>query len=525
MSPATPFIPDTYWRSLAVFNLFRVTVAIGTMLAGFVVSDRLFAYQEERDLYYTLTSVYLALTILHSITVRFRRPNFRIQLTFHMASDIGFIVGLMHISGGLKTGIGLMLLPYLAVGGLISRGRTTLFHAALASIALLLQQSYHFFIQDGGSGDFPQAAMLSIACFAVAWLAHRLSSYATESEQLAEKRGIDLANMSQVNQLVLQDVSDGVIVIDDQGTIRQSNQQAERLFGPGILAGKTLLVEYAPTLALAVAYWRAGAVVEATQPVASADSRLAARPRFVPIRTARAEGGVVIFLEDMERVRREAQQLKLAALGRLTANIAHEIRNPLGAIGHAAQLLAEETTDPTSRRLVEIITSNTRRLNHMVQEVLELNRRDRVQPVEIRLKDWLDQFVAEFRDVENIQTTVPLNCPESVVVRFDTGHLHQVLWNLCRNAWRHGRKQEDSLRLTVCRYYDVWALEVADDGPGVSPELERQLFEPFFTTEAQGTGLGLYIAREICAANHAVLEYVPPPAGGAVFRVTFDFNS
>ncbi|MDN3577975.1 ATP-binding protein [Chitinimonas viridis] len=515
-------ISSDLWRSARIFNWFRALIAVALAFVSWRLSDAFFPTLGDRVSLVWLSMVYLLLAVVFGICLQRRWPNFRLLLTLQVACDIGFIVAVMDIVGGLRTGMGLMLLPYLAGAGLISRGRTTLFHAALASIALLLQQALQYVATEGGTADFFQAAMLSIACFATAWLAHRLASYATESERLAARRGSELANMAQINRLILQDVSDGVLVLDEAGVIRQFNQQAERLLGPGMAAGKTRLCEFNPLLTGALASWQAG---HSLLPVDLEITRQVVRPRFMPIKVGNAEGGTVVFLEDIERLRREAQQMKLAALGRLTANIAHEIRNPLSAIGHAAQLMAEEAQDPASLRLTRIMVENSRRLDGIVRAVLDLNRRDRAEPVDIRLHEWLTAFVEEFREVEGIAAELTLHCPKGAVARFDEGQLHQVLWNLCRNGWRYSTRQDGALGLRVARLADAWVLDVHDDGPGVPAADVSKLFEPFFTTDAKGTGLGLYIAREICAGNASVLEYVSSPPGdklgGACFRITF----
>lgn len=521
MPRARPDVPDDFWRSAKVFNLFRALIALALAATAWFFGHRFFPGTDDRAALLWLAAAYLAITAGYGLCLRLRWPHFRVLLSIQVCTDIVCIVGAMHLAGGLRTGIALLLLPFLASAGLISRGRTTLFHAAMATIALLLQQGYQSLV-DGGGADLFQAGLLSIGCFATAWLAHRLSRYATESERLAEKRGIDLANMAQINRLVIQDVSDGVLVLDGSGVVRQYNQRAERMLGPGMTAGKTVLAEFCPPLARALTEWREG---HSMLPLDLDVTRQTVRPRFMPVQVGASATGAVIFLEDTERLRREAQQMKLAALGRLTANIAHEIRNPLSAIGHAAQLLAEEADDPAALRLTRIMVDNTRRLDRMVRAILDLNRRDRAEPVDLRLHDWLLAFIAEFREVEGIAALLGIDCPHGAVARFDEGQLHQVLWNLCRNGWRYCSRHDGALRLVVARIGDQWALEVRDDGPGIAAEDVAKLFEPFFTTDAKGTGLGLYIAREICAGNDSVLEYVaaPPHAkpGGACFRITF----
>jgi two-component system sensor histidine kinase PilS (NtrC family) len=228
-----------------------------------------------------------------------------------------------------------------------------------------------------------------------------------------------------------------------------------------------------------------------------------------------------MFVSDLSQLQSQAQQLKLAALGRLTANIAHEIRNPLSAIGHAAQLLLEDASaDPTQRRLLDIVGANVQRLDNMVEDVLQLNRRDRAKPESIEPEAFLQEFRAQFCQVESIPDTIFALDPMSDMpsLMFDRHHLQQILWNLCRNAWRHCSMSAGSLRVGLNSSQSRIQIDVADDGPGVSEETLPHLFEPFFTTEASGTGLGLYIARELCEANGARLEYVAAPAG-TVFRI------
>ena len=252
-----------------------------------------------------------------------------------------------------------------------------------------------------------------------------------------------------------------------------------------------------------------------------------ARLRFVAIERDTANG-VVIFMEDMQRVRAEAQQIKLAALGRLTASIAHEVRNPLSAISYAAELLQEEQVDAKHQRLLQIVMDNTQRINRIVQDVMQLNRRDRAQPEVFELEVMLRVFVEEFNLAERLEPDViVLAGLPGTDVSFDRGHLRQVLWNLCSNALRYGRRLHGSLTLTMSMLDDRVVLDVQDDGPGIPAEHQGRLFEPFFTTASEGTGLGLYIAKELCDANGASLEYhgqgVQPEdkPTGACFRITF----
>jgi two-component system sensor histidine kinase PilS (NtrC family) len=519
--PGESGVPIAYWRSLRYYNLYRLVVA-GILVLSFALlgANVAFGVHDPR-LFLWVSGIYVLLAVLSIVTIGLRRPDFSYQLGFQITTDIVCVVVLMYASGGVNSGLGLLLVASLAAAGLISRGRQAVFFAALATIAVLLQQGAQVIFLDSSAGDFFQSGLLSMGYFATAWLARTLATYTVASERLAQQRGIDLENLAQVNQLVIQDMQDGVLVVDEQGRVRQSNSQVQRLLGiyRNHQQGMSLQ-DYLPALAERFRHWREGRDGD-LGPLKSPASGRQIRARFVPVDEGRNHGALV-FLEDLSLVQAQAQQLKLAALGRLTANIAHEIRNPLSAISHATQLLQEEeAADKAQARLLQIIQTNTYRLDNMVQDVLQLNRRDRAQVERIKPALFLPAFVDEFCQVENIpRNAFSIEIDTTQDVCFDRAHLNQVLWNLCRNAWRHSARREGSIRLCVteAHWQDIVQLDVIDDGPGVDPDLQLQLFEPFFTTESKGTGLGLYIAKEVCEANGATLDYIEVAPGGQ-FRI------
>lgn len=511
-----PGRPTSAWRGLYYYNVFRLLIAL-LLLGVFTLLGPSLTFGSRDALLFLYGSLgYVLSTLLALPFVGWRWPRFDVQLSLQLLGDVLFIVLLANASGGIESGLGLLLLASLAVAGLISRGRMTLFYAALATIGVLLLEVYEVFGQAAPSSKFIEASLLSVAYFATAWLAHQFAGYTAGAEELAAQRGVDLANMAQVNQLVIQDMQDGVLVVDEKGRIRQLNGHAEKLLGkkmPRALGG-LLLSEYAPELAQALARWRQKAGPEILE-----GNTISAR--FVPIGRERS-GGAVIFLEDLQRVQARAQALKLAALGRLTTSIAHEIRNPLSAISHATDLLLEDyEPDEVQSRLLRIISDNTQRLTRMVQDVLKLGRWSGGQLEAISLNDFLSKFVNEFCEIERVPANIfDIQVAGEVAVLFDRSHLNQVLWNLARNAVRYCRKQPSSICLSAERVPgdNIVKLEMIDDGPGVAPALRGQLFEPFFTTVSTGTGLGLCIAKEVCGANGAALDYVPTEAG-ARFRV------
>ena len=507
--------PDSFWVSLRYFNIYRLLVAGMFLLAVLVFDDTLNfgTYSLTRFTYVSMG--YLMLAAAYQVLLRRYLFYFDLQLSLQVITDIVATVLLMNASSGMRSGLGVMLLISLAAAALVSRRKLMLFYAALASIAVLLEQAFWVLVYDQTTAGFVQPGLLSIGYFATALITNQLAQRVITNERLARQRGTDLANQLRINQLVIQDVQDGVLVVDNNGLVRQFNPQVTALLGGSALE-LAQLADYSSELADQLLNWRRGGASSNTlRPV---ETGKLVRARFVE---AGIEGGsfTLIFLDDMSRMQEQAQQLKLAALGRLTANIAHEIRNPLSAITHASDLLQEEPRGEGQARLTSIIRDNAQRLDRMVRDVLDLSRRDRVQPEPVRLKVFLAAFVDDFAVQEGIpRDCFALNLGEDVVIEMDRVHLHQVLWNLLRNASRHCRKQNGSVSLQISRQLNRVELHVADDGAGIPDELQPQLFEPFFTTYSGGTGLGLYIARELCAANGARLDYMDR-SSGAHFRI------
>jgi two-component system sensor histidine kinase PilS (NtrC family) len=358
--------------------------------------------------------------------------------------------------------------------------------------------------------------MLSLSCFATAWLAYSLAMRMQHSEALASARGIDLENLAQINALITREMHDGIVVVDQDFNIRHHNLQAESLLSlPKDKAETMTLTATVPQIANALSKWIKGEDHHSNLIITMNSHEL--KLRFMPINELRSHGAV-IFIEDWSQIQAAAQQAKLAALGRLTANIAHEIRNPLSAISHANQLLQEEhITEPTGR-ILQIISDNIQRIDQIIKDVLELNRRDRTHQEQIELHQFLADFHTQFCAVEKIPAghfSLMLG-HQTPTVLFDHRHLTQILWNLCKNGWQHSKKQTASLNLRCFTVGNSGLyIEIQDDGEGVGEQDRARLFEPFFTTKKTGNGLGLYISRELAEANGASLKYQALTHGSA----------
>jgi two-component system sensor histidine kinase PilS (NtrC family) len=368
----------------------------------------------------------------------------------------------------------------------------------------LLEQGHRALLDGIEPGDFTHTGIISIGFFATAATARLLARRVVANEMLARRRGVELANQLEINQRVIRDMLDGVLVVDAEGNVSQYNPRAASLW-ECTPPSEARLEHFSPDLALRYQQWRRS-MTEVIENMRVLRSGRMLRVRFLP---AGETANALIYIEDMERVQAQAQQIKLAALGRLTANMAHEIRNPLAAISHAAELLVEGQEEATQSRLARIIDDNSQRLNRMVTDVMELGRRDRAQPELIRLHESIAALIEDMALVTlQARDIVVLECDATLKLRFDRSHFHRVLTNLIENALRYCSGRPGSVRIAAAdaAATGMVVLQIGDDGPGIPAEARQHLFEPFFTTRSDGTGLGLYIARELCEANGGTLE-------------------
>jgi two-component system sensor histidine kinase PilS (NtrC family) len=507
---------DSFWRSLRFFTIYRLSIAALFLVAAFAFGDTISLGTQDARMFGRVAAVYLLLAVAFLFLLLRRPRRFNLQLSVQVAVDVAALTLMMFASGGQKSGIAMLLLVVVAGAALVGQGRMTLFYAALASVAMLLEESWRALAMEADPADFVRTGIICIAFFATAIIARLLAQRVVANETLARDRGRELNDQLRISERIIRDMEDGVLVVDGDGRLRLLNPRAEALLGVEAIAGAELA-----TLSRALAdrfrMWSAQPV-EMVEMLRQEGGRLL-RVRYMP--SAELGGHALIYLEDMERVQSQAQQLKLAALGRLTANMAHEIRNPLAAISHAAELLAEENRDPLHARLARIIHDNALRLNRLVTEVLELGRRDRAQAESLRWQSFLTGFMEELV-LHDASAGRRVHVGEAdVELRFDRGHLYRVLWNLMANALRHASPADRAVRLEARAAAVPGRVEVhvIDDGPGVDESQRNQVFEPFFTTHGAGTGLGLYIARELCEASGASLELLDS-ASGAHFRIS-----
>jgi two-component system sensor histidine kinase PilS (NtrC family) len=400
----------------------------------------------------------------------------------------------------------------------------------LATLAILGEQVFSQITGTSGANNYTAAGILGAIIFAVTLAARPLAKRIQTSEELARQRGVDLANLSELNEYIVQHLRESIVVLDADDRIRLINTSAAQLLGAPADAHELPLGTVTAALAGYIAKWRNDlslrSHLEFTMIAADDSARITAH--LAPLgRNHDRAGPVLVFLEDASLLNARVQQSKLASLGRLSASIAHEIRNPVGAMSHAGQLLAEsKALGPEDLRLTEIIRSHAERVSHIIDNVLQLSRRESSRLELFRLRPWLVDFASEFTRTLELQEgeLAVVTCPDDLEIRMDPSHLRQVLWNLCENAVKYASETGGILvELQAGRTQRTGQpyLEVLDQGHGVDPATADKIFEPFFTARKGGTGLGLYISRELCELNRATLVYQAREPAGCVFRIVF----
>jgi two-component system sensor histidine kinase PilS (NtrC family) len=421
---------------------------------------------------------------------------------------------------GLDSGIAALILVTVACAALLLPPRGAFGFAALAAAVV----ASAFGMQSGAPGGWTEGALFALAYLIVTGLLQLLRRQVNETEKRVAQQESDLASLTQLNDLIIRRMRTGVVVVDANNQIHQVNEAAWNLMGNPSPQQRDL-GEVAPEVSRRLYHWRTFGKAEAT-PVTLAEGMPEVIPRFVRL-GAGNEDNTIVFLDDISLLSRQAEQMTLSSLGRLSASIAHEIRNPLAAISYSAQLLSEsEDIGEADQRLVEIVRAQCTRVNAIVENILQLSRRERSKPEQIDLSAWVVAFVDEYRGTQpqendEVRAVAP---PRPVQALVDPGQLQQVVWNLVQNARRYGRLPGEPARVAVVarRLAENGppVIEVVDRGPGIPKKVAAQIFDPFYTTSEHGTGLGLYIARQMCEANQGALDYVPVAGGGSCFRIT-----
>jgi len=522
---------DFAWRVVALVNLYRLLASFGLFVAARLESTQDILGIAQPGPLAALSAAWLFAGIGLMALRRLPVVGLRLLALAHVLVDslaIGFV---LWAAGGVDSGLGILVLLPVAAMAMLVGNRDAWFVGASAAVAVLVQQLVLQLSSGGDFGVYLHAGLLGVVIFLAALLPRMLVGRLLRSEAMVRRQEVDLANLAQLSQYIVAKLRESILVVDGDDRIRLINEPANGILGGANAWPGALLGECSPRLLFLLSAWRQHGGSQESGSFPAADGARLIQPHFAHLGAARP-GPVLIFLEDTSLIAEKVQQSKLAALGRLSASIAHEVRTPIGAMSHAGQLLAESPHIPEEdRRLTRIIRDNAERVSRIVENVLELSRRATRHPQRIDLADWLAEFWAEFcatqqigADVLHLAVSAEEGLPLPVSV--DPTQLHQIMWNLCRNALLHGREASGTDEPVEIRHGRLASngrpfVEVRDHGPGIAPEDAERVFEPFFTRAAQGTGLGLFLARELAESNGAALIHESPAGGGTLFRLVF----
>ena len=537
MKQAKPVFDDaraTFWRTLQTFAFTR-TLIVAVLLVYFSLSEA--KLWPDRQQFWEACLVYLLLALLFVLSSLYWRRRFMLQLVLQIALDIGAITFLYLSAGGIKSGLAILYLFPLAGGAILAPLVLALFFVSAVTLILLAENGYQL-LNAGADISSSQVGLYCAAFFIVIFAINRLAARLIKQESLALGRGKALHVQQAINRLIIADMEDGILVVDRKGRVLTSNPAAARMLGltfPHEKAyGKLSDMAWLRPIADAYLAWDAKAGLRATTQanvptfvlikqtddttLQGGTTVMGGRRELIThlkLRFAKVdadgvlEDRVVIFLQDVTEIENRAQQLKLASMGRLTASIAHEVRNPLSAIGHAASLLSEEEPDAGRQRLLTIISENVARLNRMIEDILKLSRKAHQYHEPLCLGLLFDDVLAELHEMHAVKEgMIAISDMTPHKVRFDPLHLREIVLNLLTNALRYASGAAGSIRVYIVPGIGHrLELHVQDDGPQIKSAVRAHLFEPFYTTSSKGTGLGLYLARELCLNNGAMLNY------------------
>ncbi|MDO6748273.1 ATP-binding protein [Gilvimarinus sp. 1_MG-2023] len=480
----------------------------------------------ENGLVFSATTwVYTCISAISLLAVwRNKRTPTLQSRVFALLSDILAITLLMYSSGGATSGLGYLMVVSVAAAGMLLPAQLAIFMAALATIALIGESIAHHVISGIDTKSLFSAGALGALIFLTALAFQYVTGKIRRSTAELKQQTQHVAHLQKLARLIVERMRTGILVLNKEDEIELINDAAQSLLGIQNYKDRSANLDSLPSIKQQLTQWRQ----KSSTPPASAVIQNEKSAYELKISLAQLELGkeedTLVFIEDNRAITQQAQQLKLASLGRLTASIAHEIRNPLSAISHASELLDEsEQIDVSDKRLLEIIKTHTIRVNQIIENILQVSRRRSAEPTNIDLIAWTDKFVNELGHSSPLVITRHQH--SSLFAPFDPSQLHQVVSNLLDNAIRYVKASPDSpsiqLITGISTGREAPFLKIIDNGPGIPQNHQKNIFEPFFTTENTGSGLGLFICKELCEANQAYIDYQDSDNTGSQFTILF----
>jgi two-component system sensor histidine kinase PilS (NtrC family) len=511
----TKKIENRQWHLLLVYNLYRV-LSIFLFIGIYCYTPDAFHLR----LFFCILGVYFLCTLVFIYWGQRRVLRFETQILISGTVDVVALSSMLSLICNMRSGQGILLNVTIAALSILVPGRLTVFFAALASCLLLAGNIVQLvFYNQRDLGNFYYSGIYGAGFFATALTAWYLSNWVRQSEDLAQRRSEELVGMQRINEYIIERLHSGIIYVDEKQRVLLINSAAREFFGLNRAYPTLQLEQISPALVEKFVNFMSKTTKKELIAQAVLDEPFL-RVHLFSIVVA-SKPAVLIILEDMTYISQQAQQLKLASLGRFSASIAHELRNPLGAIAHAIQLLGEEVElNAEDKHLKELIINNCQRMNGVIKNVLQLSRREKAKPEIIEMEPFLEQFKQNFCHYNQCDLIISIPKRKLIIV-FDKSQLEQILIILCENAIKHGQDESGTTHIIISAKGTARKVSiiVSDSGRGVAPEYHDTVFEPFFTTLRNGTGMGLFIARDLCEINQARLNLMKV-SKGCSFAIT-----
>lgn len=497
--------------------MYRLLVAALLLVFYFDTSSLLLfqVLQVDHEQLYLLTAItWLSLVIFSTLGRLITGQDFLVETTANYIIDLIAISILAYACGGIESGLVYLTLPTIAMAGLEMPSRLSLLIAATATLGVLMTQIMVSLETLSAENYFFQAGLWGIVLFLASLVFNMARDRMRAAEEQAEKSNRAAQAMRTMNESVIARMQNGVLVVDENGRISLANAASVQLLNnpespPDSFVGRSIYS--IDKLGDRFKEWRENQSLN-NQSFSSDYSGVAIEAHFRPLQQMDSTY-TLIFLDDTRLVRHRAQQLKIGSLGKLSAGLAHEVRNPLSAISQANEILMQsESLSEEDIKLTEIIDRHCIRMNEIIDVVQQLARRNEPRRITLNLHDFLLDLADEIREIRESAAEINIDVPADLQIQFDPANLKQVLINVVDNALRHSEKMTGKavagIRIGSPPESRHLFLDITDEGPGVPRKIVRSIFDPFFTTGSHGSGLGLYVARELCEANYGAIHYV-----------------
>lgn len=507
-------VSQTVYRLGVWYSGYRLIISISLLLIYLLTAEQLSANYQYPFLYFYTLICYISINIFQLFLLKIVPLQVSKQLIFIFIIDVICLGVITFSAGGPNLQLSLLYVIIIFSSAILLNAHLSLIVTLFAVIMVVYQRFIGNFFDYSNLNHLGNSVLLAFLFFVVYAIGRIAVQRFKILETLTFHQSIEIHQLQNINRYILEQIEDGYLVLDESNHIVLTNPAANTLLGIHlpISLEKTPLIKLQPDLFELIRFsdLEDGEEFSFESQQSLYTVNVKVKHLIVP-----EQALVLLILKDAQKITQQVQQLKLAALGQLSASIAHEIRNPLAAIVQANELLKESDAHQ-QEMLSRMISKQSKRIDSIIQDTLGMAGNRPSEPQIISLVEFFESLLNE--DLIDAKQQIKLNLTDRINILFDEKQLRQVLINLIRNALRHNSAEAEYIEVNVDLKEGRTCIDVVDFGSGVAKRDISQLFKPFFSTEIKGTGLGLYLSHTFCEANHAKLTYVERQQG-ACFRI------